>query len=170
MKRKEQGFMIFFYSQADILRVDRRAKISLYLSFALLALAMLACIVLCMQVNTGNAEQMLYTVIGLFTLAGWIAILLLRLIYFPSTAVCRHMKSIFGGEEEELEGRLSLSPAAFQIPKGILARKISLAVEGEEEPRKLNIDDRLVKKLPSDGTRVRVRTVRKFITAIEVLP
>ena len=31
-------------------------------------------------------------------------------------------------------------------------------------------NDRLVKKLPSDGTRVRVRTVRKFITAIEVLP
>ena len=43
-------------------------------------------------------------------------------------------------------------------------------MEGEEEPRKLNIDARLVKKLPPDGTRVRVRTVRKFITAIEVLP
>ena len=162
--------MISFYSQADILRVDRRAKISLYLSFALLASALTACIILCTQVNTGNAEKMLYTVIGLFTLAGWIAIPLLRLVYFPSAAVCRHMKSILGGEEEEMEGSLSLTPAAFQIPKGILARKVSLMVEGEEEARKLNIDDRLVKKLPTDGTRVRVRTVRKFITAIEVLP
>ena len=75
-----------------------------------------------------------------------------------------------GEEEEEWEGTLSLSPAAFQIPKGILARKVTLSVEGEEEPRKLNIDDRLVKKLPTDGTRVRVRAVRKFITGIEVLP
>ena len=162
--------MIFFYSRADVLRVDRRAKISLYFSLALLLSSLIACIVLCTQVNTGNAESMLYTVIGLFTLAGWITILLLRLVYFPSAAVCRHMKSILDGEEEEWAGRLSLSSAAFQIPKGILARKVFLAVEGEEEPRKLNIDDRLVKKLPADGTRVRVRTVRKFITAIEVLP
>ena len=162
--------MISLYSQADALRMDRRAKVSLYVSIGLLLSALIICIVLCAQVNTGNAERMLYTVIGLFTVAGWIAILLLRLIYFPSAAICRHMKSILGGAEEELEGRLSLSPAAFQIPKGILARKISLAVEGEEEPRKLNIDDRLVKKLPPDGTRVRIRTVRKFITAIEVLP
>ena len=162
--------MISFYSQAEALRVDRRAKTSLYISFALLFSALIACIVLCTQVNTGNAEAMLYTVIGLFTLAGWIAILLLRLVYFPSAAICRHVKSILGGEEEEWKGVLSLSPAAFQIPKGIVARKVTLSVEGEEEPRKLNIDDRLVKKLPTDGTRVRVRAVRKFITAIEVLP
>ena len=162
--------MISFYSQTEVLRVDRRAKTSLYISLALLLSALIACAALCTRVNTGNAETMLYTVIGIFTLAGWIAILLLRLVYFPSAAVCRHMKSILGGEEEEWEGVLSLSPAAFQIPKGIVARKVSLAVEGEEEPRKLNIDDRLVKKLPPDGTRARVRTVRKFITAIEVLP
>ena len=162
--------MIFLYSQADALRMDRRAKVSLYASFGLLLSALITCIILCTQVNTGNAERMLYLVISLFTVAGWIAILLLRLVCFPSAAVCRHMKSIIGGAEEELEGRLSLSPAVFQIPKGILARKVSLAVEGEEETRKLNIDDRLVKKLPTDGTRVRVRTVRKFITAIEVLP
>ncbi len=162
--------MIFFYSQAEALRVERRAKISLYVSFALVLSALIACVVLCTRVNTGNAAAMLYTVIGVFTLAGWVSILLMRLVYFPSAAVGRHMKSILGGEEEEGEGSLSMSPAALQIPKGILAWKVSLAVEGEEEPRKLNIDARLVKKLPPNGTRVRVRTVRKFITAIEVLP
>lgn len=162
--------MIFFYSQAEALRLDRRAKISLYISLALPVSALIVCAALCSQVNTGNAERMLYLVIGIFTLAGWSAILLFRLVHLPSAAVCRHMKSILNGVEEEEEGRLSLSPAAFQIPKGILARKVFLAVEGEEEPRKLNIDDRLVKKLPTDGARVRVRTVRKFITAIEVLP
>lgn len=162
--------MIIFYSQADALRMGRRAKASLYASLALLLSALIACVVLCALVNTANAESMLYTVIGLFTLAGWIAILLMRLVYAPSAAICRHMKSILGGEEEETEGRISLSPAAFQIPKGILARKAALTVEGEEENRMLNIDSRFVKKLPPDGTRVRVRTVRKFITAVEVLP
>ena len=91
--------MIFLYTQADALRMDRRAKVCLYFSIGLLLSALITCIVLCTQVNTGNAERMLYLVIGLFTLAGWIAILLLRLIYFPSAAVCRHMKSIIGGGE-----------------------------------------------------------------------
>ena len=162
--------MMVLYSQADAQRMSRRAKISLSLSCALIVSSLIACIALCTQVNTGNAERMLYTVIGLFTLAGWAAILLFRLIYLPSAAGYRHMKSILDGEEAEMEGRITLTSAAFQIPKCILARKVSLAVEGEEETRKLNIDDRLVKKLPTDGTRVRVRTVRKFITAIEVLP
>ena len=119
--------MIVFYSQADTLRMGRRAKISLFLSCALIVSALIVCIALCMRVNTGNAERMLYTVIGLFTLAGWIAILLFRLVYLPSAAGYRHMKSILCGEETEMEGTLTLTPAAFQIPKGILARKVKLA-------------------------------------------
>ena len=161
--------MVFLYSQTDALRVGRRARASLIVALTLLAAALIACSALCANVHTGNAERMLYTVIGLFTLAGWAAILLLRLVYFPSAAVCRHMKSILNGEEEEeMEGRLSLTPAAFQIPKGILVRKAALDTEGET--RALNLDARFVKKMPPEGTRVRVRVVRKFITAIEVLP
>ena len=160
--------MVFLYSQADALRVDRRARASLIAALSLLAAALIVCSALCANVRTGNAERMLYTVIGLFTLAGWAAILLLRLVYFPSAAVSRHMKSILNGEEEEMEGRLSLTSAAFQIPKGILVRKAALDTEGET--RALNLDARFVKKLPPEGTRVRVRVVRKFITAIEVLP
>ena len=161
--------MMVLYSQADAQRMSRRAKISLSLSCALIVSSLIACIALCTRVNTGNAERMLYTVIGLFTLAGWAAILLFRLIYLPSAAGYRHMKSILDGEEAEMEGRITLTSAAFQIPKSILARKVTLAGE-EEDARTLNLDARFAKKLPPDGTRVRVRTVRKFITAIEVLP
>ncbi len=160
--------MIFLYAQLDALRMDRRAKTSLFLSGALLLSALIVCAALCTQVNTANAERMLYAVIGLFTLAGWIAILLFRLVYLPSAAETRHMKSILDGEETELEGMITLTAASFQIPKGILVRKMTLA--GEDETYALNLDARFVKKMPPDGARVRVRVVRKFITAIEVLP
>ena len=159
--------MIFLYSQADALRMDRRAKISLYLSGALILSALIICILLCARVNTANAEKMLYTVIGLFTLAGWAAILLFRLIYLPGAAAFRHMKSILDGEEAEMEGILTLTAASFKIPKSILVRKIILA--GEDETYTLNLDSRFVKRLPPDGAHVRVRVVRKFITAFEVL-
>ncbi len=160
--------MIDLYSQADAERQNRRAKASLAASCALLSAALIVCAALCARVGTANAERMLYTVIGLFTLAGWIAIFLLRLICFPSAAVYRHMKSVLGQEETELEGKLSLTSDEFQIPKGILVRKAAL--EGADETRMLNLDARFERKMPPRGTRVRVRVVRKFITAIEVLP
>lgn len=159
--------MILLYSQADARRMGRRARNSLYTACALLIFALTACVILCTKVNTGNAERMLYAVIGLFTLAGWTAILLFRLVYLPSAAAYRHMKSILAGEETEMEGRLALTAAAFQIPKGVLARKVTLT--GEDEVFNLNLDSRNVKKLPPEGTRVRVRVVRTFITAIEEL-
>ena len=160
--------MIVLYSQPEAQRQGKRAKRSLWTAGAALAAALILCTALCFRVNTANAERMLYTVILLFTCAGWIAILLLRLVYFPSAAVSRHMKSILGGEEEELEGNLTLTRDAFQIPKGILVRKAMLTQE--DETRTLNLDARYVQQLPPPGTRVRVRIVRKFITAIEVLP
>ena len=160
--------MTVLYSQPEALRMGKRAKKSLWTAGAALASALIICLVLCFRVNTANAERMLYTVILLFAFAGWIAIFLLRLVYFPSAAICRHMKSILAGEEEALEGNLTLTRDAFQIPKGILVRKVTLEQEGET--RMLNLDARYADRLPPPGTRVRVRTVRKFITAIEVLP
>ena len=160
--------MILLYSHAQARRMGRRAAFSLSFACAVLLGALIACIALCAKVTTGNAEKMLYKVICLFTLAGWAAILSFRLVYRPSAAGYRHMKRILSGEEEELEGRLSMTGAAFQIPKGILACKVSL--EKEEETRTLNLDARLKKQMPPDGTRVRVRTAHKFITGFEVLP
>ena len=160
--------MTVLYSQAEAQRMGKRAKWSLWAAGAVLASALIICAALCFRVNTANAERMLYTVIILFAFAGWTAIFLLRLAYFPSAAICRHMKSILVGEEEELEGNLTLTRDAFQIPKGILVRKAALEQEGET--RTLNLDARYADQLPPPGTRVRVRIVRKFITAFEVLP
>lgn len=160
--------MLTFYSPAEAERLSRRSRISLFTACALLLLALAVCVALCCRVNTGNAQTMLYAVIGTFTLAGWAAIVLLRLAWAPSAARYRHVKSILTGETVELEGTLRLTSAFFQIPKGIAVRKAVL--EDGEETRSLNVDARLVKQLPPDGTRVRVRVVRKFITAVEELP
>ncbi len=160
--------MIQLYSPARAVRMGRRARISLTAACALLLLALTACIALCARVNTRNAERMLLIVIGLFTLAGWAAILLLTLVYRPSAAGCRHMQSILSDEAEEMAGKLVLTSALFQIPKGILVRRAAL--EDGDEKHTLNIYAHLAKQLPPSGTRVRVRVVRKFISAFEVLP
>ncbi len=160
--------MILLYTPERARRARALSRVSLWLACGLLAGALAVCVILCARVNTGNAQRMLYAVIGLFTLAGWAAIALLALVYRPSAAECRHITSILNGEAEEMEGRLALTSACFQIPKGILVRKAALESDGEK--RSLNVDERMKKRLPPEGTRVRVRVVRKFITAFEVLP
>ena len=158
--------MLSLYSRQAADRMGKRARTSLWTALAVLGVALAACVALCFRVRTGNAEQMLYTVIGLFTLAGWAAILLLQLVWKPSRAEYHHMNNVLSGREEEMEGRLAVSPMAFQIPKSVLIRRVTLT-DGEET-KTLNLNARWVKLMPANGTAVRVKTAKKFITAIEV--
>ena len=65
-----------------------------------------------------------------------------------------------------MEGCISISPQAFQIPKSVLIRKATL--QDGEETRTLNLNARFVSRMPPSGTAVRIKTAKKFITAIEV--
>ncbi len=76
------------------------------------------------------------------------------------------MNNILSGQEEEMEGCLSLSPLAFQIPKSVLVRKATL--QDGEEAKTLNLNARFIKRMPPSGTAVRIKAAKKFITAIEV--
>ncbi len=145
----------------------RRAAWSGAAAWSVLALGWAACAALCFFVRTANARRMLFVIIGLATVSGWIFILLRQMVYLPAQAEQRHMASILSETAEEHAGTLRLSPGAFQIPKGIAVRKASLSEDGRTIT--LNIDARLNKRLPPDGTAVRVLTVRKYITAFEVL-
>ena len=158
--------MVSLYSKDEKNRMKKRAMICLVTACAVLGGAFSACIVLCAQVRTANAERLLYWVIGLFTLAGWAFILLLSLGYWPYQAEYRHMEGILNGPEEMAEGRLTVSPATFRIPKSIVIRKAALT--SGEETKTLNVDARLAKMLPKNGSYVRIKTVRKYITAAEV--
>ena len=157
--------MVSLYSNDEKNRMKKRAMLFLMIACAVLGGALIACIVLCTQVRTANAERLLYWVIGLFTLAGWAFILLLSLGYWPFQAEYRHMEGILNGAEENWEGRLTVSPATFRIPKSIVIRKVRLT-DGEEKVS-LNVDARFAKGLPKNGSWVRVKTVRKYITAVE---
>ena len=157
--------MVSLYSKDEKNRMKKRAMLFLMIACAVLGGALIACIVLCTQVRTANAERLLYWSIGLFTAAGWFFILMISLGYKPFQAEYRHMEGILNGAEESWEGRLTVSPVSFRIPKSIVIRKVTLT-DGEEKVT-LNVDARFAKSLPQDGSRVRVKTVRKYITAVE---
>lgn len=162
--------MTNFYSREEMERHHRRAAWSGAAAWSALALGWLVCAVLCFFVNTANARRMLFWVIGLATLSGWFFILLRQMVYVPAHAEASHMAGILTDEAEkteEYEGILRLSPGSFQIPKSIVVRKATLT-NGEESVT-LSIDAALARRLPPDGSLVRVQTVRKYITGYEVL-
>ena len=159
--------MTNFYSREEMERHRRRAAWSGAAAWGALALGWLACAALCFFVNTANARRMLFGVIGLATVSGWVFILLRQMVYTPARAEASHMAGIIAEEATEYEGVLRLSPGAFQIPRSIAVRRATLT-NGEESVT-LSIDAALARRLPPDGSFVRVQTARKYITGYEVL-
>ena len=159
--------MTNFYSKEEMERHRRRAVWSGAAAWSALALGWIACAALCFFVNTANARRMLFGVIGLATVSGWVFILLRQMVYTPARAEARHMAGIIAEEATEYEGVLRLSPGAFQIPRSIAVRRATLT-NGEESVT-LSIDAALARRLPPDGSFVRVQTARKYITGYEVL-
>ena len=159
--------MTSFYSKEEMERHRRRAAWSGAAAWGALALGWLACGVLCFFVNTANARRMLYGVIGLATVSGWVFILLLHIVYLPAHAEANFIAGIKAEESTDYEGVLRLSPGAFQIPKSILVRRATLT--NDEESVTLSIDAAFARRLPPDGSFLRVQTVRKYITGYEVL-
>ena len=180
--------MTNFYSKEEMERHRRRAAWSGAAAWGALALGWLTCAALCFFVNTANARRMLFGVIGLATVSGWVFILLRQmdraLVSLPEAddlknpqygfadtesahAEANHIAGIIAEETTEYEGVLRLSPGAFQIPRSIAVRRATLT-NGEESVT-LSIDAALARRLPPDGSLVRVQTVRKYITGYEVL-
>ena len=124
-------------------------------------------LVLCLLTRTGNVRTMLTIAwASLIPLGfGWIA--LWMFFTEPARAESRHLEGLAEGTPEVREGILTLSDVSFRIPKSVRVRKIRL--ETEEETLSLNLNERLWRRMPPDGSKVRAETVRKFITGFEVL-
>ena len=146
--------------------MKNRARVTLLAALAFLCGGMILCVSLCGQVRTGNEKQMFLRVVTAFTLAGWCAILLLRLGYAPARAECRHALHLAAGEAKEYQGVIRVSPQAFKIPRSIYVQKAVL--QQEDDAVTLHVNARLAHRLPPDGTSIRVQTVKQFITAYEV--
>ena len=155
------------YDRAEVHKLRQRSRISRALAWGLLAASVIACVILCTRVKTGNDRRLLAWVIGLSTAGGWTAILLLRLLSRPARIVSSHMEGILNNPEESCHaGVLRLLPGTVSIPGSIDIRKAELT-DGDSRTA-LNVLAVKAGQLPPDGARVRVRAVRGYIVGFEV--
>ena len=155
------------YTPEEAQRWRQRAALTLGISVGAVVLALIVCIILCTQVSTANAAAMLVWCIVLFTLAGWTCILTMYFSYAPAKAQSEHIRGMLAEEPRISEGVLTLHRETFRIPKSITVRKATLATDGGD--LSLSVSAGLARQLPRDGVRLRIWTVRRFITAYEVI-
>lgn len=144
-------------------RARRYRRIALGIGLVTLAV----CVLLCTRVETATALTLRWTVIGLSILGGWTVILLLMLGYAPAKAEMEHWSGVMRGEGEIAEGILTLDRQKWVIPHSVAFYRVRLA--NEKGSREVSVNVHLASRLPENGTRVRVRLTRRFITACEVL-
>lgn len=155
------------YTAEEAQRWKRRSSFAIAASAGVAALALAICIVLCTQVSTANAQTLLLCVIALSTIAGWTGILLFFFVHAPAKAHAEHIRGMLSEEPELHEGILTLHRDSFCIPNSITVRRATLLTD--DGSLSLNVSAGLAKNLPGGGARLRVGTVRRFITAYEVI-
>ena len=159
--------MEHFLNEEAVQRSRARVRRYKRLFCALIVLALVFFVVLCLLTRTGNARTMLYLAMAGMVLAGWGLILLWQFAVEPAQAEEKHLSGLAELEPEIREGRFSLTGDAFRIPRSVRIRKVRL--ETEEETLSLNLNERLADRMPPNGSLVRAEIARKFIIGLEVL-
>ena len=77
------------------------------------------------------------------------------------------MEHILKEETVSLEGSLSVSPMVFRIPKSIEIQKVTL--RNNEDETMLSVNCRYASSLPANGSVVRVKAAKGYITEAEVI-
>lgn len=158
--------MHYLYTTEEAEQLHQRMRRSKMCMTIIAVAALIACVMICFHVHTGNASHLLGWVIGLSTLAGWTCILTAAFSYYPAKAEWKHIHASLNSPVETLCGVLSVNSEAYHIPQSVTVCKAALT-DGEET-HTLHVLAEKVCELPSVPTRVRVDTVRRFIIAFEV--
>lgn len=160
--------MEWFCTDEERSALQRREKRLTAAFRVLVCIAVIAFIVLCLLVRTENAGTVHRALIISTALLGWACIILWVTGVKETRTQLAHLDMLREGEKEFREGAVTLTRDSVQIPKSIRIRKVLLD-SGEEEPKRLNLDEQWVSRLPPDGSRVRLALAHSYIAGVEVL-
>ena len=164
-RTQERQTMTAFYSVEETERLNARARRTGRAAWAILGAAWLSSAVLCFFVRTENAGALFWTALILSGLGGLLFLYLRQVEALPARAEAQHMAGILKGESQTYTGRLYRTEQSFRIPGSIAVQRVRLETEEETVPLQINL--RFARRLPPDGTEVRARCTRKYITAWE---
>ena len=158
--------MTEIYPATDAKRMKRSLPWLRFAALFFLLGGIVACILLCIGVTTGNAARRQWTVVLIAILSGWAFLLIRSLAVKPLSARLQHFEGILNETEpaKTREGVFLSADAKLTIPGSITVRKVRFRFETGEET--LNILADKASLLPAPGAAVTVRTIRTFVAGI----
>ncbi len=160
--------MEWFSTEAELSAWKSRDKRLTAAFRILIVLSLIAFIVLCLLVHTENANTLHLVLMAVTVVMGWICIIVYQLGIKEARTQAGHLDMLLKGEKDFREGRINLTRETIRIPKSIRIRKVLLDSE-EEEPTRLNLDERWISRMPPDGSRVRLALAHSYIAGVETL-
>lgn len=159
--------MELFCTDQDLQAQRKKARRYAVLFGSLCFVTLAFFVVLCLCTDTANAARTLRAALVGSVLLGWACIAVFVCLLSPARAKLSHLEGLLDQSPALREGRFFLTSASFQIPKSVRVRQVRL--ENGDESAALNLDEAWVSRAPANGSLVRVQTVRKFITGLEIL-
>ena len=160
--------MEWFSTEAELSAWKNRDKRLTAAFRILIVLTLITFIVLCLLVRTENADSLHLVLMAVTVVMGWICIIVYQLGIKEARTQAGHLDMLLNGEKDFREGRITLTRETIRIPKSIRIRKVLLD-SGEEEPARLNLDERWISRMPPDGSRVRLALAHSYIAGVETL-
>lgn len=160
--------MEWFSTEAELSAWKNRDKRLTAAFRILIVLTLITFIVLCLLVRTENADSLHLVLMAVTVVMGWICIIVYQLGIKEARTQAGHLDMLLKGEKDFREGRITLTRETIRIPKSIRIRKVLLDA-GEEEPARLNLDERWISRMPPDGSRVRLALAHSYIAGVETL-
>ena len=160
--------MEWFSTEAELSAWKNRDKRLTAAFRILIVLTLITFIVLCLLVRTENADSLHLVLMAVTVVMGWICIIVYQLGIKEARTQAGHLDMLLKGEKDFREGRITLTRETIRIPKSIRIRKVLLD-SGEEEPTRLNLDERWISRMPPDGSRVRLALAHSYIAGVETL-
>jgi len=156
------------FMSAETVRKSRNRATTVTRLLIMAAVAAFALfIVLCLLTRTGNARVMLIAAMVCAVLSGWGVMAFWIFSVEPARAEASHLEGLAAETAQTREGRITLDPEGFRIPKSV--RVLKARLDTGEETLSLNLNEKYGNRVPPDGSLVRVETAKKFIIGMETL-
>ena len=139
------------YSPGDLLRLEKKIETTRRFCWALGIAALIACVVLCLLTDSGNAWRTELSCIALWTAAGWIVLYLRRYTLSETRAERQHARMLLhpDGQSETLRGHVTVTEERLRIIGSI--RFTVVLLENEDGTRRLKVCSSRAGKLRAAG-------------------
>ena len=151
------------YSPGDLLQLEKKIETTRRFCWALGIAALIACVVLCLLTDSGNAWRTELSCIALWTAAGWIVLYLRRYTLSETRAERQHARMLLhpDGQSETLRGHVTVTEERLRIIGSI--RFTVVLLENEDGTRRLKVCSSRAGKLRAAGETLTLFLVNGYI-------